>query len=87
MVDEKYLTGDQELRITIKSKENNTLMDSVVLKVSGGCAEHHKHVHFEADFSPGLTAVLEQQLNSCSQLLEFEPDSKCKNWFIVFSIC
>lgn len=33
---------------------------------------------FDSPFSPNLRTVLKQQLSSCDQLLELEPESKCK---------
>jgi len=38
---------------------------------------------FSAGFSKGITSVLQDELDSCLQLLDLEPDSKCKckEWF------
>lgn len=34
---------------------------------------------FSAGFSDGITSVLQDELDSCMQLLDLEPDSKCKH--------
>ena len=34
--------------------------------------------HFSAGLSEGVTSVLQNELDSCLQLLELEPDSKCE---------
>jgi hypothetical protein len=33
---------------------------------------------FSAGFSEGITSVLQDELDSCMQLLDLEPDSKCE---------
>jgi hypothetical protein len=33
---------------------------------------------FSAGFSKGITSVLQDELDSCLQLLDLEPDSKCE---------
>jgi hypothetical protein len=38
----------------------------------------HGETEFCLEFSPKLLSVLQEQLESCDQLLELEPDSKCK---------
>ncbi|XP_075211473.1 rab geranylgeranyltransferase subunit alpha [Lycorma delicatula] len=83
-MNEKLFESDEELIITIKSKQTNTVLDTVLLKkISDQLAIYKKPLHFEAEFSPGLTAVLRQQLDSCTKLLEFEPDSK---WALLTSV-
>ena len=34
---------------------------------------------FSPGLSPGVTSVLQDELDSCLQLLELEPDSKCEH--------
>lgn len=45
-----------------------------------------KMPRFGYEFGSGVLSVLQEQLNSCQQLLEYEPESKCKkeNFYIVF---
>lgn len=82
--DEKNADIDSGLKITVKCIERSTVLDCIELeKKANGLAEYKKVMPFETEFSPGLTAVLEQQLNSCTQLLEFEPDSK---WALLTSV-
>ena len=40
----------------------------------------HGKAEFNQEFSPKLLSVLQEQLSSCDQLLELEPDSKCMKY-------
>ncbi|XP_039288101.1 geranylgeranyl transferase type-2 subunit alpha [Nilaparvata lugens] len=59
------------------SKTSGDVVESVKLvREPDETISYRRHFQFHADFSPALTIVLQDQLESCDQLLEFEPDSK-----------
>jgi len=55
------------------------------MSLSSGKLQASVKPQFSAGFSEGITSVLQDELDSCMQLLDLEPDSKCecKRWFWV----
>lgn len=59
------------------SQASGTVCRLAVTKIED-CLFGIKVPKFGYEFGAAIVAELQEQLNSCQQLLEYEPDSKCK---------
>ncbi|RZF34884.1 hypothetical protein LSTR_LSTR012881 [Laodelphax striatellus] len=83
-VDVKKIAQADELNVKIVSKTSGEVVESIKLvREPNETISYRRSFQFHADFSPALSLVLQDQLASCDQLLEFEPDSK---WTVLTSV-
>lgn len=78
-------TGNNIQRINLQLKVSSNIRQEVALELQDGKNEgwFSTRPKFQADFSPGLIAVLKDVLTSCDQLLALEPESK---WTLLTSM-
>lgn len=76
---------DKLAQVPVEFVVNNDVLDSVNLKVEGECAVYKSQPVFHPGFSPGVTEVLCNVLESCQVLLQLEPDTKCM--YICNNVC
>ena len=69
--------GDTIFDLTFVDEDDNS--HSLQITKSNDGLFGIKMPRFGYEFGSGVLSVLEEQLSSCQQLLEYEPESKCKN--------
>lgn len=68
--------GDSIFDLTFVDEDDNS--HSLTISKSNDGLFGIKMPRFGYEFGSGVLNVLQEQLSSCQQLLEYEPDSKCK---------
>lgn len=68
--------GDSIFELTFVDEDENA--HSLQICKSNGGLFGIKMPKFGYEFGSGVLSVLQEQLSSCRQLLEYEPESKCK---------
>lgn len=68
--------GNKKPTIVVSLLSGTSLVHCMSL--NAGKREATIKPQFSAGFSEGITSVLQDELDSCMQLLDLEPDSKCE---------
>lgn len=76
--------GDSIFELTFVDEDENA--HSLQIAKSDGGLFGIKMPKFGFEFGSGVLSVLQEQLSSCQQLLEYEPESKCKKICIIVNI-
>ncbi|XP_021926005.1 geranylgeranyl transferase type-2 subunit alpha isoform X1 [Zootermopsis nevadensis] len=77
----ELLSGDKTLAITVSLHSGSSLVH--YMSLNSGKLKASTKPQFSAGFSEGITSVLQDELDSCTQLLDLEPDSK---WTLLTSV-
>lgn len=73
--------GDSRYDLTFVDEDNESFTLPIIKSDDGLFGI--KMPRFGFHFGAGVLDVLKEQLSSCQQLLEYEPDSKCKSVYVI----